>query len=325
MDKKFVKIRYDNGMMECLPEMFIGIPLAKFRKLFAPYMLNGVNDVDKRVIIDTLYNEYTERVAAHEKGVENFYKRITEICTACGMEAPEKCATAAETKADYNWKVNISKLPRVDSIPAPPAEFGACMVPITRRNDNGVLECYAGKGYGALIDGVPVYAQRVKTGLYIFNACGASAPVIQWHSKAEAAEGIAAALATAKRRGGKQFDEFMNNIRQFMDIPAAAPEAVKPEAPEAVKPAEISAAVDNTAAEIVPAAAPAETTPAPRKATRRAAPDFVGKTMTAYPRKPKAPEAPKSKPKNKRRNPAEFVGRKMVITIGERAARPAAD
>ena len=33
----------------------------------------------------------------------------------------------------------------------------------------------------------------------------------------------------------------------------------------------------------------------------------------------------KSKPKSKRRNPAEFVGRKMVITIGERAARPAAD
>lgn len=314
MDKKFVKIRYDNGMMECLPEMFIGIPLAKFRKLFAPYMLNGVNDVDKRVIIDTLYTEYTERAAAHEKGVENFYKRITEICTACGMEAPEKCATAAETKPDFNYKIYLDKLPRVDSIPAPPAEFGPCMVPITRRNDNGVLECYAGKGYGALIDGVPVYAQRVKTGLYIFNACGASALVIQWHTKAEAAEGIAAALATAKRRGGKQFEEFMNNIRQFMDIPAAAPEAVKPEAPEAVKPAEI-----------VPAAAPAETTPAPRKATRRAAPDFVGKSMIAYPRKPKAPEAPKSKPKSKRRSPAEFVGKKMIITIGERAARPAAD
>ena len=95
---------------------------------------------------------------------------------------------------------------------------------------------------------------------------------------------------------------------------AAAPEAVKPEAPEAVKPAEI-----------VPAAAPAETTPAPRKATRRAAPDFVGKSMIAYPRKPKAPEAPKNKPKSKRRNPAEFVGKKMIITIGERAARPAAD
>lgn len=311
MDKKFVKIRYDNGMMECLPEMFIGIPLAKFRKLLAPYMLNGVNDVDKRVIIDTLYTEYTARAAAHEKGVENFYKRIAEICTACGVEVPEKSTIPAETKPDFNYKIYLDKLPRVDSIPAPPAEFGACMVPITRRNDNGVLECYAGKGYGMLIDGIPVYAQRVKSGLYIFNACGASAPVIQWHNKAEAAEGIAAALATAKRRGGSQFDEFMNNIRKFMEISAAAPEAVKPEAP-----AEISAAaVDNTAAEIVPAAAP-------RKATRRAAPDFVGKTMTAYPRKPKAPEA-KSKPKSKRRNPAEFVGKKMIITIGERAARPA--
>ena len=53
---------------------------------------------------------------------------------------------------------------------------------------------------------------------------------------------------------------------------------------------------------------PAEPAPAPRKAKRRAAPDWVGKTMTAYPKKPKKPE---------------WIGRKMVITIGERCARPA--
>lgn len=87
---------------------------------------------------------------------------------------------------------------------------------------------------------------------------------------------------------------------------------------------EPAAVADNDPTPAKPA--PEDQTPEERpKAKRRAAPDFVGKTMTAYPRKPKAPEAPKSKPKSKRRNPAEFVGRKMVITIGERAARPAAD
>lgn len=55
-----------------------------------------------------------------------------------------------------------------------------------------------------------------------------------------------------------------------------------------------------------PAPAPAE--PARHKAKRRAAPDWVGKTMTAYPKKPKKPD---------------WIGRKMVITIGERCARPA--
>ena len=298
MNEKTVKIRYPSGKMECVPEIFISAPLAKLRKLIFPYM-GSCTDEDKKTIIGTVYTAYTERAARKDKSAAGLYNRITEICTVCGVEVPEKSAISAETKADYNWKINVSKLPRVDSIPAPPAEFGACMVPITRRNDSGVLECYAGKGYGVLIDGVPVYAQRVKAGLYIFNACGASAPVIQWHSKAEAAEGIAAALATAKRRGGSQFDEFMNNIRKFMDIPAAAPEAVKPEAPAEISTENIPAVEDQITA------APA---PAPRKAKRRAAPDWVGKTMTAYPKPPKKPD---------------WIGKKMVITIGERAARPA--
>lgn len=166
MNEKTVIIRYPNGKMKCVPGIFISAPLAKLRKLILPYMVTGCTEEDKKCIIDTLYSTYTKRAARKDKSARGLYNRITEICTACGMEAPE-----------------------------------------------------------------------------------------------------------------------------------------------AVKPAEISAAaVDNTAAEIVPAAAP----------------DFVGKSMIAYPRE-KKPEAPKSKPKSKHRNPAEFVGRKMVITIGERAARPAAD
>lgn len=55
-----------------------------------------------------------------------------------------------------------------------------------------------------------------------------------------------------------------------------------------------------------PAPAPAE--PARPKAKRRAAPPWVGRQMTAYPKKPKKPD---------------WIGRKMIITIGERSARPA--
>ena len=62
-------------------------------------------------------------------------------------------------------------------------------------------------------------------------------------------------------------------------------------------------AVNNHSPAEVPEAPaePAPEAPAP-------APDWVGKTMTAYPKKPKKPD---------------FVGRKMIITIGERSARPA--
>lgn len=59
--------------------------------------------------------------------------------------------------------------------------------------------------------------------------------------------------------------------------------------------------------------------PAPtNRPKRHAAPSWVGVKMTAYPRDTKAAasEPPKSK------NP-DFVGRKMIITIGERSARPA--
>lgn len=98
--------------------------------------------------------------------------------------------------------------------------------------------------------------------------------------------------------------------------PAAVPEAPEDQAPAeeitAPAPEEITAAPEDQAA---PAEdqTPAEPAPAPAeperpKAKRRAAPDWVGKTMTAYPKKPKKPD---------------WIGRKMVITIGERYARPA--
>lgn len=68
---------------------------------------------------------------------------------------------------------------------------------------------------------------------------------------------------------------------------------------------------DQTPAEEI--TAPAEPAPVPAvnerpKAKRRAAAPWIGKPMTAYPKKPKKPE---------------WLGRKMVITIGERSARPA--
>jgi hypothetical protein len=93
--------------------------------------------------------------------------------------------------------------------------------------------------------------------------------------------------------------------------PAAVPEVIQPEAPAEpapTPPEEITAAPeDQTPAEpAAPAPVPAEHERP--KAKRRTAPDWVGKTMTAYPRKPKKPE---------------WIGRKMIITIGERCARPA--
>ncbi len=79
--------------------------------------------------------------------------------------------------------------------------------------------------------------------------------------------------------------------------------------PENESPAEeITAAPEDQTPTEPAAPAPAPTKPERPKAKRRAAPDWVGKTMTAYPKPPKKPE---------------WIGRKMVITIGERCARPA--
>lgn len=115
--------------------------------------------------------------------------------------------------------------------------------------------------------------------------------------------------------------DYINNLIQSAkpENESPAEEITAPEAPEDQIPAEeITAAPEDQAAPAedqtpTEPAEPAAPAPAPAeherpKAKRRAAPDWVGKTMTAYPRKPKKPE---------------WIGRKMVITIGERYARPA--
>lgn len=96
------------------------------------------------------------------------------------------------------------------------------------------------------------------------------------------------------------------------DRPEIVPEEIQPEAPapasEDIQPEEITAPAE-------PAPAPAE--PARPKARRRKNPDWIGKTLTAWERKPK-PAAEPPKPAR-----PDWIGRKMVITIGERSARPA--
>lgn len=348
---KILKINHGKCSMEIDVYAFFPVNQQKMRVLLP--MLKSVNASEISELLHTMCEYLAENAAREDtnnrcKSAARMYRaNVQTIAAECGVDIPDSFTPdKAACKPDYNYKIEVSKLPRVENVPAPASEINKCIVPLIRHKPSSRVypefECYAVKGFGVLLNdttvygqrapeytkhGIPVYVQQVKSNLYILNVCGQSCPSMQWKTAAAARENLIAAACKALNR-----PEAMANlctalelIGRFMDIPAAAPETVKPEAPEAVKPAEISAAVDNTAAEIVPAAAPAETTPAPRKATRRAAPDFVGKQLTAYPRKPKAPEAPKSKPKSKRRNPAEFVGKKMIITIGERAARPAAD
>ena len=65
---------------------------------------------------------------------------------------------------------------------------------------------------------------------------------------------------------------------------------------------------------------PEAVTPEPptNRPKRHTAPSWVGVKMTAYPRETKAAASEPPAPKK-----PDFVGRKMVITIGERSARPA--
>lgn len=333
---KTLKINHGKCSMEIDVYAFFPVNQQKMRVLLP--MLKSVDASEISELLHTMCEYLAENAAREDtnnrcKSAARMYRaNIQTLAAECGVDIPDSFTPdKAACKPDYNYKIEVSKLPRVENVPAPASEINKCIVPLIRRKPSSRVypefECYAVKGFGVLLNdttvygqrapeytkhGIPVYVQQVKSNLYILNICGQSCPSIQWKTAAAARENlIAAARKTLNRPTcADRLPDALELIGRFMDIPAAAPEAVKPEAPEAVKPAEI-----------VPAAAPAETTPAPRKATRRAAPDWIGKPMTAYPCKPKAPEAPKSK----RRNPAEFVGRKMVITIGERAARPAAD
>lgn len=314
---KTVIIKWSTGSLECIVNMFGGFPLAKLRKLILPYMAAGCTPEDKATILEYLAGEYSAAMEREKiSDAKNLYTRITEICTACGLDIPADITEPKENKPDYNYKINYNKLAIVGSIPAPGEDFERCTVPITRKNNNtGLTECYAGDGYGMLINGVPCYAQKVKSNLFIFNCCGASAASIQWKTAAAARDGLKKAFYECLTHSDavEKLPELYETMRQFMQLPEfSAPEPPAPDpdgSTEDQAPAEeITAAPEDQAPE--EPAAPAPEAPAPErpKAKRRAAAPWVGKTMTAYPKKPKKPE---------------WLGRKMVITIGERSARPA--
>lgn len=321
---KILKINHGKCSMEVDVYAFFPVNQQKMRVLLP--MLKSVDASEISELLHTMCEYLAENAAREDtnnrcKSAARMYRaNIQTIAAECGVDIPDSFTPdKAACKPDYNYKIEVSKLPRMENVPAPASEISKCIVPLIRRNPvTGGMECYAVKGIGIMSDGIPIYAQQVKSNLYILNICGQSCPSMQWKTTAAARENlIAAARKTLNRPTcADRLLDALELIGRFMDIPAAAPEAVKP--------AEIVPA-EKISAENIPAAPAAEIRPAPRKATRRAAPDWIGKPMTAYPRKPKAPEAPKSKPKSKRRNPAEFVGKKMIITIGERAARPAAN
>lgn len=306
---KTVIIKWSTGSMECIVDMFGGFPLAKLRKLILPYMATGCTAEDKAAILEYLAGEYSAAME-HEKisDAKNLYTRITEICTACGLDIPADITEPKENKPDYNYKINYNKLAIVGSIPAPGEDFERCTVPITRKNNNtGLTECYAGDGYGMLINGVPCYAQKVKSNLFIFNCCGASAASIQWKTAAEARDGMRAAFEECLKHpeAVQRLPGLLETIGEYMELPETRPEIV----PEDIQPEEITAAPAEDQTPTKPAApAPVPTEPERPKAKRRAAPEWLGRQMTAYPKKTKKPD---------------WIGRKMIITIGERYARPA--
>lgn len=305
---KTVVVKWSTGSMECIVDMFGGFPLAKLRKLILPYMATGCTAEDKAAVLEYLAGEYSAAMEREKiSDAKNLYTRITEICTACGLDIPADITEPKENKPDYNYKINYNKLAIVGSIPAPGEDFERCTVPITRKNNNtGLTECYAGDGYGMMINGVPCYAQKVKSNLFIFNCCGASAASIQWKTAAESRDGMRAAFEECLKHpeAVQRLPGLLETIGEYMELPETRPEIV----PEDIQPEEITAVTEDQTPTEPAAPAPAPAEPARHKAKRRAAPEWLGKTMTAYPKKPKKPD---------------WIGRKMVITIGERYARPA--
>ena len=291
-----VKIFWNSGEMEIAASAIAFAPLANLRKLIFPH-LAGCSPEDKKKIIDCIVADYSAAVEREKvSNAKALFARLSEFCTVCGVNLPANLPKIKTgNNPDYNYKINYKKLAIVGSIPAPGEDFERCTVPITRRNDtSGLTECYAGDGYGMLINGVPCYAQKVKSNLYIFNCCGASAASIQWKNAAEARDGMQAAFAECMKHpeAVERLPGLLETISEYMELPETRPEIV-PEAPAEPAPE-------------APAPVPAQNER--QKAKRRAAPDWVGRQMIAYPKKKKRPD---------------FVGRKMIITIGERSARPA--
>ena len=196
---------------------------------------------------------------------------IKAISAECGVDIPDNYTPEEEKAPDYNIKINISKLARVGHVAAPAEEIGKCVVPITRRNEAGIVECYAGEGYGVIVDGIPCYAQQVKPALYILNICGCGAVSVQFHNAAEVREKL---TEEAKRAMNcptvcDRLPALLEMIAQYMDIPAPA------EAPAEVHETKEEKTMTNT------------------NTTKK--PDFVGKPMTIQTREKKT-RAPKNAP-----------------------------
>ena len=193
---------------------------------------------------------------------------IKAISAECGVDIPDNYTPEEEKAIDYNIKIDLSKFARISHVSAPAEEIEKCVVPITRRNENGVVECYAGRGYGVIVDGIPCYAQQVKPALYILNICGCGAVSVQFHNAAEVREKLTEEARKAMNRPtvSDRLPALLEMIAQYMDIPAPAAEAPA-EAPEKPEKEEKTMTNINTAT------------------TKK--PDFVGKTMTIQTREKK--------------------------------------
>lgn len=304
MTDNMIRISWNSGEMEIAAGAIAFAPMAKLRKSIFPH-IPSCSKSDKELLITCIAAEYRDAVNNRKtKNAENLFSRLSEFCTACGVDLPENLP---QIKAipDMNYNIDISKLAKVVALEAPAATIERCTVPIMHKVVSSCpidrYECYMADGLGVMIDNVPCYAQKVKSNLYILNICGASAPIYQWRTISAAREGLETAARECMVKVADRIPEALERLKAFFtDMPEPLPEDQTLEEPA---PEEITAAPEDQTPE-----EPAAPAPAPRKAKRRAAPDWVGKTMTAYPRKPKKPD---------------WIGRKMVITIGERCARPA--
>lgn len=309
MTDNIIRITWNTGEMEIAAGAIAFAPLAKLRKLIFPY-LSQCSDDDKSTLISCITAEYRDAVRNRKtKNAEKLFARLDEFCTACGVDLPGDLPPIKEIP-DQNFDIDLSKLPKINTLAAPTATIGRCTVPILHKVSSSCAidryECYAADGVGAMIDNIPCYAQKVKSNLYILNICGASAPIYQWRTISAAREGLTAAARECMARVASRLADTLERFREFChDIPE--PLASEPPAPDP----------DDSTDDI-----PGAVTPEPPKTTNRpkrhAAPSWVGVKMTAYPRDTKA--AASEPPKSKK---PDFVGRKMVITIGERSARPA--
>lgn len=313
MTDNMIRITWASGEMEIAAGAIAFAALAKLRKLIFPH-LAGCTAEDKQLLISCITAEYRDAVRSRKtKTAENLYARLSEFCTACGVDLPEDLP-AVPAALDKNFDVDLSKFPRVDTLAAPAATIGRCTVPIMHKVVSSCAidryECYAADGIGAMIDNIPCYAQKVKSNLYILNICGASAPIYQWRTISAAREGLEAAARECMARIADRLLDALERFKAFCDLPDPAPADPTP-APEPIPEPQPEPA----------APTPEQPAPERRRARRRKNPDWIGKTLTAWERRPKDPQPePAAPPKPAR---PDWIGRKMIITIGERSARPA--